>query len=521
MAAPADGLEYEAPARDAGPAPPLFVSDSAWANNMGRTRPARRRDRAPPQSSLLLALVAVAAFAAGALAGETDEFDVSPESAWAIASDAKPDDLWPADSTGVTVDSPSGDSPGNNGDSPAWRPLREFFDASAEEDGSFQLRGRVDTDAIWSTQSAANQATFGELGDVVGLRRARIGAFGNLSDDLRYLAEIDLASGSVVIRDLWLAFGQPQQSGEFRGGHFREPFSLEGAMSANSFGFMERSPINNLDPARNWGLGYFGCDEEERATWAMGFFHGGSDSSDLQGGDGSDSAFTLRGTLLPYYEDEGARLMHLGFALSSRVPDNGLVVINQQPASPLLDLGDSSASPFVPTLKFEATFQQLFNAQWAMAHGPFWAQAEWYGTLIDQSSGQGEVFLHGCYLDVGYFLTGERRAYERRNGYFGFVTVDQPLLRGFSSQSTPRPAGLGAWELTGRFAYLDFFDSDNPTGPQGQREGVEMPQGALGLNWYLADRFRLMFNYTYSAPKEPNTGVSSASIYSMRLGVFW
>src|SRR6188508_1696585 len=34
-----------------------------------------------------------------------------------------------------------------------------------------RLRGRIDTDAIWSNQSPANEATFGDLGDVVGLRR--------------------------------------------------------------------------------------------------------------------------------------------------------------------------------------------------------------------------------------------------------------------------------------------------------------------------------------------------------------
>jgi len=455
-----------------------------------------------------MTLVSVSLIAAGTQADETDRFEFAPNDVWAVASDAEP------------VNSPA-TSAGAHGGLTTWGPLSDIFDASTDEDRLFQLRGRVDTDAIWSTQSSANVDTYGELGDVVGLRRARIGAFGNFSDDVRYLTEIDLASGNVVLRDVYIAYGQPQDGGEYRGGHFREPFSLEGAISANSFGFMERSPINNLDPARNWGLAYFACDSEERATWAIGAFRAGSDSSDLQGGEGSDCAVTMRGTALAYYEDEGARLMHLGFALSSRLPDNGRVVVSQKPASPLLDLGDSSTSPFVLTLRYDATFQQLFNAQWAMAHGPFWAQAEWYGTLIDQSLGRGEVFLHGCYLDVGYFLTGEHRAYERSSGYFGFVTVDRPLLQRFSSQATPRPKGFGAWELTARFAYLDFFDSDNPTGPQGQLEGVVMPQGTLGLNWYLADRCRLMFNYYYSVPDEPNTGESAASIYSMRIGVFW
>lgn len=42
------------------------------------------------------------------------------------------------------------------------------------------------------------------------MRRARIGAEGELGDDRRYVAEIDLATGFVVPRDVYLAFGDRQ-----------------------------------------------------------------------------------------------------------------------------------------------------------------------------------------------------------------------------------------------------------------------------------------------------------------------
>src|SRR5690349_17468886 len=57
---------------------------------------------------------------------------------------------------------------------------------------TYQLRGRLDTDALWATQSSKNVADFGELQDVVGLRRARIGIQGDLPNDCSYIAEIDL-----------------------------------------------------------------------------------------------------------------------------------------------------------------------------------------------------------------------------------------------------------------------------------------------------------------------------------------
>lgn len=393
---------------------------------------------------------------------------------------------------------------------------------------TFKLRGRIDTDAIWSSQSAANRATFGELGDVVGLRRARIGAEGKLGDDRRYVAEIDLPSGNVVPRDVYIGFGDLQQRGEGQIGHFREPFSLEGGTSARYFAFMERSPINVLDPARNWGLGWFRENREARLSLGLGVFHAGTDAGDFQGGDGSTVGFTGRLTKALVNEEDGRRLLHLGIALSERIPENGVILINQQPRSPLLELGDSSTSPFVPKITIPASFQQLINFQFVAARGPWWAQAEWYGSFIDQTNtgqtntrqtGGGTVFFHGCHADCGFFITGEHRNYESSNGTLAAIRVNRPWLRG--AAACDRPCGWGAWELTARFTYLDFFDGDTPVGPNGQLVGVQLAQSTFGVNWYLSDRVRLMLNYGYAVPDEMNTGTSVASIFGSRLAVFW
>jgi phosphate-selective porin OprO and OprP len=385
-------------------------------------------------------------------------------------------------------------------------------------DVTFRLRGRIDTDAIWSSQSAKNTAIFGDLADVVGLRRARIGAEGQIGPDRRYITEVDLASGNVVPRDIFVGLGDTRDSGERRIGHFREPFSLEGGTSANTFAFLERAPINVLDPGRNWGLGLFRCSPSENATLAMGVFHAGTDAGGLQGGDGSTVGFTGRLTAAPVNEGNGQRLLHLGIALSERLPENGVILINQQPRSPLLDLGDSSTTPFVPAIRIPAKFQQLINLQLALANGPFWTQAEWYGSFIDQRVGS-LVFFHGCHADCGYFISGEHREYLGQGGVFGPVRVGRPVIRGPAGRG--RELGWGAWELTARFAYLDFFDPNTPLGPAGQLVGIRLPQSTFGVNWYLADHLRIMLNYSYAMPDEPNTGTSAANIFATRLAMFW
>src|SRR5262249_13646478 len=148
--------------------------------------------------------------------------------------------------------------------------------------------------------------------------------------------------------------------------------------------------------------------------FAAGLFHAGTDAGDLQGGDGSTVGITERLLIAPVNQDDAQRLVHLGIALSERIPENGVVIINQQRQSPLLDLGDSSTSPFIPVITIPGTFQQLINVQCAVAKGSCWAQAEWYGSFIAQTGGT-LVFFHGSYAACGWFVTGEHREYPGPN----------------------------------------------------------------------------------------------------------
>jgi phosphate-selective porin OprO/OprP len=247
-------------------------------------------------------------------------------------------------------------------------------------------------------------------------------------------------------------------------------------------------------------------------------FYNGNNASDLEGGDGATAALTARLTAAPILEDEGRRLVHLGIAVSERFPEGGMAIFNQHPRSTLLDPSDSTLSPFVPEIEIPADFVQLFNLQLATCNGPFWTQSEWYGAIVPQFGG-GPVFLRGFYTSCGCFLTGEHRVYEQETGVLGPVAVSRPVLRG--AEARDRPHGWGAWELTARFSYLNYFDSDMPPGPVGQNIGIRLPQATFGVNWYLADRMRLMFNYSYEAPDEANVGTTEASLFAARLNVFF
>ena len=302
-----------------------------------------------------------------------------------------------------------------------------------------------------------------------------------------------------------------------RVGHMREPFSLEGQTSSNDFTFAERSPMFTLDPARNWGVGFFSYSNDELATLSGGAFWTGTNNFGDDQGDGNDMGYIVRLTCLPLYYGE-ERLMHLGGAVSQVNPKNNVVTLNQGPQNSLLEPGtDNPLPPFVPNISIPASQEQLYNLQWAWVLGSLSLQAEWTGANIDQIGG-GPVFVHGAYFYASYFLTGEHRQYATQDGAFGTTRVLAPFIRTSGQHNVG--CGPGAWELTARIDYLDLSSPNIPP-VNGLAVGDRITETTLGLNWYLNDNARLMFNYVHAEPVDPNFGASSADGFFIRTAIFW
>jgi hypothetical protein len=94
-----------------------------------------------------------------------------------------------------------------------------------------RLRRSIDSDAIWSSQSPADQMTSGERKHAVELRRSRVGIEDEIGLEGQYVAELDPPTGTVVPRDDYLAFGKPQETVESEMGAFPEPFNSDGVTS--------------------------------------------------------------------------------------------------------------------------------------------------------------------------------------------------------------------------------------------------------------------------------------------------
>ncbi len=313
---------------------------------------------------------------------------------------------------------------------------------SADKAFSVRVRGRVNNDWGWVTAdpevtegAPANpplglpaEGGIGTLEDGTFFRRARLGVEGKIYEVFNYVAEFDFADGAnIAFREVWMGVSQLPMVGNARAGHYKEYFSLEQLTSSRFITFIERSIIDDaFVPAYNTGISaYNTMFEDDRGTWAIGFFRPTVDNGGTSDGisDG-EYAGTGRVTILPYWEHDGRCLLHIGGAASYRDLDNGVYAFRSRPyrVPPVRN--------FVGMPTANGEHQWLFGAEAALVLGPLSIQGEYiYTTVTDVFTGAtpatlrdfGDTDYYGYYVYATYFLTGEHRVYRKATGAFDRV----------------------------------------------------------------------------------------------------
>lgn len=226
---------------------------------------------------------------------------------------------------------------------------------------------------------------------------------------------------------------------------------------------------------RNTGLKMHNSALEESMTWGVGAFYDADGFGDSSFGD-NNYTFAARVTGLPWYEEKGAKLAHLGLSYRHEFRDEDTDLrYRQRPATHMTD------ARIVDTGNFSAADANVINPELALVYGPFSLQGEYYFVPVDSEEG-GDPEFDGFYISGSYFLTGEHRAYKRADGSFSRVKPYQNFH--------PDGSGWGAWEIGLRYSAIDLTDSD--------LEGGEASDITLGLNWYLNPNTRWMLNYVYT-----------------------
>jgi phosphate-selective porin OprO/OprP len=386
--------------------------------------------------------------------------------------------------------------------------IKQLEDANRQKDAaktklpSVTINGVFQADGVAFDQDDDSRAAYGRVEGGGDFRRARLGAKGAVTDRMDYFMQMDFAFfGRPTFTDLWVDFKDAGPLGTVRVGQWKQPFSLEVVSSFRYTTFMERAgTFQAFTPFRHLGIGFYDNSEDLNWTWAASYFRTGQDqfggSLSTDGGNGMSGRLTH---LLWYDGAKGEDYLHIGAGYFLNAPPNErsrfrsipeiyvgeFVVPAGEPigtsGQPVPDVANGTPF-FVDTGLLSGTsLTQSFGTESLWVRGPLSWQSEAIGTVVDTST-VGNGFLWGGYSQVGYFLSGEHRPYDRKAG-----AVDRVIP--FHSLSKCGQ-GMGAWEIAARWSHLDLTDN--------QIQGGDMQNMTLGLNWYANPNCKCVFNYIHS-----------------------
>lgn len=323
-----------------------------------------------------------------------------------------------------------------------------------------RVGGRIQIDAATYNEDISRH------NDGTEIRRARLFASGELSENWKYKLQYDFTSTGISgIQDAFLDY-KGFESFDLRLGHFKEPFSLQNMTSSKYISFMERGMPHVFAEGRNIGLQ----------------LHNGGDNWNLYGGvfgDGRDGAssdndegmgFSGRLTYVPYQDDNS--VVHLGASASHRATGSvDTLRFRERPESHVTN------TYLVDTGTFDADSFSRYVAEAAWVYGPFNLQGEYYHTTVEREiSANPDLDFGGFYVEGGWFITGESMNY-KKSGEFSRIQPKTEVGKG----------GFGAWQLATRFSNLDLTDEDIT--------GGEIDSFTVGLNWFATSNIRFTANY--------------------------
>ncbi|MCA8990732.1 MAG: ATPase [Planctomycetaceae bacterium] len=370
----------------------------------------------------------------------------------------------------------------------------------AKSKPTFKLGGRIHGDAWFFPQSDPGIGFFEHpSGPLVGqdpedrlaFRRVRLEFQGDLLESMFWRLQVDFASPhEPVFKDVYIGFDDVFGQ-KLIIGNQKRPLGLDTWNSSRFNIFLERPMIIedlNAD-ARRLGIAMHGVTEDEFWNWQYGVYN--LEDQQVDGayvGDHLQLSANGRLACSPIFENDGEDWMHLAIAGMVAVPDGNATaaVTNVNEARFRSRPEGRSASAWIDTGRIAgAEAFEILGLEYMQNFGPLHVCGEYQFNWLQRNAGMSDLFLHGAYFQVGYFLTGEHMTLKRESGQLdrvkpieNFFLVDH--LMGEEGN------GLGAWQVAARYSYADFTDADVMGGV-----GQSM---TFALNWHWNAYAKLQFN---------------------------
>jgi len=311
----------------------------------------------------------------------------------------------------------------------------------------------------------------------------------------------------VVPTDLWAGINYIPVIGGIRVGNLKPAIGLDHLTSSRYLDFMERSigfdTYYNRDNGFQPGFMIFNYTQDERMSWQLTATKNNNGVFGWNVG-GGDWNYCGRLTWLPWFEDNGRRMIHLGIGAkyASRL-DQDRAILNDRW---LLRNGPANIQNVVSQVQAFGTDQAIINPEFFMNLGPLSIQSEYIASQVSgvtsyttQLTGSTAAkipsttfYSQTAYIQALYFLTGEHRPYGKTalHGSGAAPTRVVPYRNYFwvpGHGGNGNPFSAGAWQVGARYCYSDLNS--------GPINGGTVNEVTLGLNWFLNPNMKFQWNY--------------------------
>ncbi|MEC8713613.1 MAG: porin [Pseudomonadota bacterium] len=343
-------------------------------------------------------------------------------------------------------------------DAPAPAADSEPVSTLAKSDGwSFKPRGRRMFDAGFTNAPDSTGASDGFGNEV---RRARLGASGDMPGGFGYKFEVDFAGNEISVADAILSY----ENGpiEIAIGQHNNFQSLEELTSSLHTTFIERAAFTDA----------FGFERRLGAsiTYARGdvLAQAGVFTDNLEDTDSKNRGADARIVFMP---KAGDTQLHFGGSFHYNDLDDPAAQLRYR-QRPLVHF---TTQRFIDTRSMGADSETGYGLEAAAIAGRFHAAAEGYWQSVDMPGVADDPTFFGGYVEAGVFLTDDTRGY--KGGKFDRTKPSSPVGEG----------GIGSVQFTLRYDHLDLNDA----GIVGGRQAGYF----AALVWKPTDYTALMLNY--------------------------
>jgi phosphate-selective porin OprO/OprP len=273
-----------------------------------------------------------------------------------------------------------------------------------------------------------------------------------------------------VARQSGLMIEMPEIWGHLWIGRTKEGFSLNKVMVGYGLWTMERFTMSDATiPILADGIKWFGHVKNPNFIWNLGIYKDWL--SQNQAFSTYDHQVVGRFAWLPKLNED--TVLHIGMGARYGVPKDHMLRDRYRP--------ESNVAPyFVDTGKFEAKDTRMLGPEIYYRTGSLLIGSEYFLQKVNAPA-SGDPFFHGGDVSVSWLATGETRSYNTQGGYFNQVSPRRPAFTG----------GPGAWEIVGRFSYIDLDSA--------ALKGGKFWRVTPMVNWYLSDNVRLEMVYGFGS----------------------